>query len=197
MMKRNRNLFRIPLVASVLCFLMISAPQPAGARDKEFGLLVHYVESHYHAHRQFRFLLGFASFAVNVVRPYGAKGIRLAMWQNRGFSADENGLDFPAVVKAGLAQGWQPMVRVWSRRNGENVVVFARPDGKDMKLLVATVDENEAIVVQVKINPDELSKCIEQWSSKDKHERHGDPHNEDHSTPIESTDGEATLAASM
>ena len=197
MMKRSSIAFRVSIAAGVFCLLTFSAPQSAGARDKEFSLLVHYVESHYHAHRQYRFILGFASFAVNVVRPYGVKGIKLALWENQKFSPAKDDLDFPAVVAAGLAQGWQPMVRVWSRRDGEHVVIFARPDGNDMKLLVATVDKEDAVVLQVKINPDKLSKCIEQWSREDGHNHHGEPHDGDHPAPSESTDTESTLAESM
>jgi hypothetical protein len=166
------------IAAIALCFIGLSAPPSAHAGDKEFSLLVHYVESHYHAHRQYRFLLGFASFAVNVVRPYGVKGMKLAIWEDQNFAANKDDQDFPDVVKAGLADGWQPMVRVWSRRDGERTVIFAKADGKDMKLLVATVDKEDAVVVQMKINPDKLSECIEQWSHDDKGERHGGKHGE-------------------
>lgn len=174
---------RTLLLAIALTVAAVSAPQPARARDKEFGLLVHYVESHYHAHRQYRFILGFASFAVNIARPYGVKGMKLALWENAKIKANKDDGDFPAVVKAGLAEEWQPMVRVWSRRTGERTVIFAKPDGKDMKLLVATVDQEEAVVVQVKINPDKLSQCIDQWSREDRHARHGDENDAKPSVP--------------
>jgi len=155
------------LAGGLLCLMPVLFSQSARAGDKEFGVLVHYVESHYQAHRQYRFLLGFASVAVKIVRPYGVKGMKLAIWGNGKISANPDDRDFPTVVKAGLAEGWQPMVRVWSRRDGERTVIFAKADGKDMKLLVATVEQDEAAVIQVKINPDKLSKCIERWSHED------------------------------
>ena len=174
MMERSSISRRTPIVASVLCLIAVSVPQSARAGDKEFGTLVHYVESHYHAHRSYRFLLGFASLAVNVARPYGVKGMKLALWENQNISAkSKDDSDFPAVVRAGLADGWQPLVQVWSHRDGERTVIFAKPDGKNMKLLVATVESDEAVVVQMKIDPDRLSECIDHWSKKDPHENHG------------------------
>ena len=180
---------RILIIAVASTLAVVSAPQPGHARDKEFGMLVHYVESHYRAHRQYRFLLGFASLTVNIVRPYGVKGVKLAIWENGRIKDNSDDMDFPAVVKAGLADGWQPMVRVWSRRDGERTVIFAKAEGKDMKLLVATVDKEDAVVVQVKINPYKLSRCIDEWSRNDRHDHLGEknidkpsnstPHNAD------------------
>ena len=174
MMERSRISRRMPIMASMLCFIAFSVPQCARAGDKEFGTLVHYVESHYHAHRSYRFLLGFASLAVSVARPDGVKEMKLALWENQNISAkSKDDSDFPAVVRAGLADGWQPLVQVWSHRDGERTVIFAKPDGKNMKLLVATVESDEAVVVQMKLDPDRLSECIDHWSKKDPHENNG------------------------
>lgn len=174
-MTKTSSLFSRPLLAvAMLCFIPLLSVQSARAGDKEFGVLVHYVESHYRVRRQYRFILGFASFAVNIAHPYGVKGMKIAIFENEKISANPDDQDFPSVVKAGLAEGWQPMVRVWSRRDGERTVIFAKPDGKNMKLLVATVEQDEAAVIQVKINPDQLSQCIDRWSREDRNHHDGD-----------------------
>ncbi len=175
-MTNPSSLFRKSLLAGgLLCLTPVLLPQSARAGDKEFGVLVHYVESHYKVHRQYRFILSFASFAVNIARPYGVKGMKLAIFENEKISAaNADDQDFPSVVKAGLAEGWQPMVRVWSRRNGERTVIFAKPEGKNMKLLIASVEQNEAVVIQVKVNPDKLSQCIDRWSREDRNYHDGD-----------------------
>ena len=191
-MTKPSSLFgRTLLTSGLFCLTLGLLPQSARAGDKEFNVLVHYVESHYQVHRQYRFLLGFASFAVNIARPYGVKGMKLAIFENEKISANPDDQDFPSVVKAGLAEGWQPMVRVWSRRDGERTVIFAKPDGKNLKLLVATVEQDEAVVIQVKINPDKLSKCIEQWSHKDRNDHDSD---KNHDKPAPSEDASADTA---
>lgn len=179
-MKKNRFVRRAMLSLLGVWLIGLAAPLPARAGDKEFGLLVHYVESHYHARRSHRFLLGFACFAANLAaRPEGVRGMKLALWENGSLTAaganrvDSD--DFPDVVRAGLQDGWQPMVSVWSRRNNERTVVFAKPEGNDMKLLVATAEEHEAVVVEMRINPDRLSKCIDGWTHEgEKNRRHDD-----------------------
>lgn len=173
MTKQNSFVRRAMLAALVFCFVGV-APPSARAGDREFGLLVRYVESHYHAHRSHRFLLGFACFAANLAaRPEGVRGMRLALWENGiATAAAGSDADFPDVVRAGLDEGWQPMVRVWSRRTGERTVVFAKPEGKEMKLLVATVEPSEAVVVEMRINPDRLSRCIDGWTHEDRKNYH-------------------------
>lgn len=188
----NSSLSRAAIAVLAFSLLGFVLPPSAHAGDKEFGLLVRYVESHYHAHRSHRFLLGFASFAINVVRPEGVRGIKLALWENQNLTASNGAdADFPDVVHAGLDDGWQPMVRVRSRRTGERTVVFAKPEGNDMKLLVATVESSEAVVVQMKINPDKLSKCIDRWSQEDENCRdHRDCDNRPAKDSAKTTDRE-------
>jgi len=128
-------------------------------------------------------------------RPYGVKGMKLALWENQNISAKSKDVsDFPAVARAGLADGWQPMVRVWSHRDGERTVIFAKPDGKNVKLLVATVESDEAVMVQIKIDPDKLSECIDRWSRKDVHENPDNKHDTQPPEPNEPS-LDTTLAA--
>ncbi|HLW79092.1 MAG TPA: hypothetical protein VKU44_05770 [Terriglobia bacterium] len=152
--------------------IMVCAP-PASARDREFGLLVHQIETEYHAKRSHRFLIGFASRLGNVVitfwRPYGVRNFKLAMWDGKQLSYRGNDKDFQKVVGRGLQQGWLPLVQVWSRRDGERTYVFAKDSGKYVKLLVATVETDDAVVVQVQVNPDKLGRSIAKWEGGSRH----------------------------
>ena len=139
---------------------------PASARDREFGLLVRHVESYYHARRAHRFVLGFASVVVNIAHPYGVKNFKLAIFENQDLSASRDDLDFASVVQAGLNEGWQPLVQVYSRRAAERTCIFARTLGQDVKLLVATLEKDEAVVLEVKLNPEKLDQCLDKWLEK-------------------------------
>jgi len=191
MTNENRPIRRVMLALLVFFLSGIAVPRPARAGDREFGLLVHYVESHYHARRSHRFLLGFACFTASLVaRPYGVREMKLALWENGNLTTATGGdADFPEVVRAGLREGWQPMVRVWSQRTGERTVVFAKPEGRDLKLLVATAEHSEAVVVQMRINPDRLSKCIDGWTREDR--RHHQQQND--ASQLPPMDGQSEL----
>lgn len=165
--RTSRSLINWKAAPALLIALVWVAASPAAARDHEFGVLVHQIETQYHARRSHRFLIGFASGFGNVViklwRPYGVKSFKLAMWDGKHLSYRGNGQDFQSVVAKGLRQGWQPVAAVWSRRDGERTYVFAKDSGKYVKFLVATVDTEDAVVVQVQLNPDKLARSIAKW----------------------------------
>ena len=149
-------------LAAITMLWLAAGAHPAAARDHEFGLLVHQIESQYHARRQHRILIGLAGGLGNVVitfwRPYGVKHFKLALFREQDLSAGKQDRDFAGAVRAALKQGWQPIAQVWSRRDGERTYVFARDAGKYVKFLLATVDEEYAVVVQVQVNPDKLAR---------------------------------------
>ena len=174
------------LAAFAPIFLLVAlGAAPAEARDKEFGLLVHHLESTYHAKRSHRFLMGFAGLVVRVWRPYGVRGFKMALFEDQDFSAARSNLDFAAVVRAGLREGWQPLVRVYSRRDGERTIIFAQPAGNDIKLLIATVEPSEAVVMQMKINPDKLSESIDHRSHGCRQRPHVSPDDTSHGSTDE------------
>ena len=62
-------------------------------------------------------------------------------------------------MRNALSADWQPMVRVRSRE-GEQVYVYARGDGANIKMMVVTVDHDEAVVTRFKFSPEKLSEFL-------------------------------------
>ena len=54
------------------------------------------------------------------------------------------------------------MVRSYSRRDGEHTYIYAQDAGKDLKLLIVSVEPDEAAVVQVKVDPDKLAQFLDE-----------------------------------
>ncbi len=160
---------RLRAAASILVAALAIAgtcSSPASAREREFGMVVRQIESSYHVKRSHPHLMALAGFVVRVWRPYGVSSMKLALFEEQDFSAAPDGADFASVVQAALTEGWRPLVQVYSRQSGERTVVFAREAGKDLKLLVASVESNEAVVVQFNLNPDKLVRCLDRWTEK-------------------------------
>ncbi|HYE74769.1 MAG TPA: VWA domain-containing protein, partial [Blastocatellia bacterium] len=105
--------------------------------------------------------LGLAGFIVKIVRPAGVKGFKLAVFEDQNFSGAADDKTFESVMNRALGDKWQPMIRSYSRRTGERTYIFSKPNGKDMELMIATLESNEAVVLQVKVNPDTLAKWLE------------------------------------
>lgn len=156
----------VPSRASTAAFvglILALTAANASARDDEFSLLVRHIESHYHTRHTHGFILGFASLVVQFGRPHGVKNLKLAIFENQDFSADGNDLGFDDVVRQCLQQGWHLMVQVDSRRNGSRTYIFARDLGKDIKFLIATIDHRDAVVLQIRFDPEKLDRDINRW----------------------------------
>lgn len=137
----------------------------------DFGRIVRHIEAEYHVHRNYQFLMAFAGVVVKCTHMGGVKVLKVAIFEDQHFSGTglDNRLD-ELVQRAG-SSGWQPLVRSFSRRSGEQTYIYAHPSGKDMKLLLVSVEPNEAVVMQVKIDPVKLSDFINEHTGDS--ERHG------------------------
>src|SRR5579859_7828082 len=166
-MIRNRT-------ASFACGLIIAAlvapAQNAFAKD-DFGRIVHHIEANYHVHRQHRWVMGLAGFTVKFWHIAGVKSFKGAIFENQPFvnAASDTRLD--ELVRAAMDSGWQPLVQSWDRHTGERTYVYAQDLGRDMKLLVVNLESNEAVVVQVKVDPQKLNDFIEETSVGRHHDR--------------------------
>ncbi|HWZ44893.1 MAG TPA: hypothetical protein VNW97_15565 [Candidatus Saccharimonadales bacterium] len=161
-MKRNRI---------VLFALLVLIAQTAMAKD-EFTEVVHHIESHYHVHRNFRFMMGFAGMMVKVSHAGGVKTLNAAIFEDQQFQGSGADNEFDEVMRKALKSGWSPVVRTHSRLSGERTYIYARSDGRDLKILLATVEPGEAVVMEFKVNPQKLEDFIHEHSSPGKdHER--------------------------
>jgi hypothetical protein len=146
--------------ATVLALIMTLAYVTTPARDGEFNSLVKEIEARYGARRMRIPFLGLASFMFKVVRPVGVKGFKLAVFEDHDFSACVEDNRFGAFMREALSEEWRPLVRVHSRRDGERTYIYAKDEGNDLHLMIVTIESREAVVVQVRVNPQSLSKWL-------------------------------------
>jgi len=176
-----------------LMFLALAAPGSALAND-DFGKIVHHIEANYHVHRQHRWVMGLAGFTVKFWHIAGVKSFKGAIFENQPFVNAASDTRFDEVVRAAMDSGWQPLVQSWDRHSGERTYIYAQDvsskKGRDLKLLVVSLESNEAVVIQVKVNPEKLDEFIEETSAG---------HHRNRTTPREETapqgEGRVELAA--
>jgi hypothetical protein len=138
--------------------------QNAFARD-DFGKIVHHIEAKYHVHRQHRWVMGLAGFTVKFWHVGGVKNFKGAIFENQPFVNAASDTRFDEVVRAAMDSGWQPLVQSWDRHTGERTYIYAQDLGKDMKVLVVNLESNEAVVLQVKVDPQKLNDFIEETTA--------------------------------
>jgi hypothetical protein len=141
-----------------LLALLLAASSAAFGAGNEFDRLVKAVESHFGVRRTYVPLMGFANFIVNVARPEGARGFKLAIFEDfRGDPADPE-LD---RIMERAAGGAVPMVRTHSRRDGEASYIYLSEAGKVSRVLIATFERHEATIVEVKVDMDRLVRLLD------------------------------------
>jgi hypothetical protein len=150
-MKRSKQRFAV--VAAVLCCALSAQAAP----KDDFGRIVHHIETQYHVHRQHRLAMGFAGFVVKFWHFAGVKNLKGAIFEDQQFLNAGADTRFDQVMREALDSGWQPMVQSWDRRSGERTYIYAQNLGKDMKVLIVNLEPDEAVVLQVKVNPDKLN----------------------------------------
>jgi hypothetical protein len=131
------------------------------AKD-DFGQIVKHIEVTYHVHRQHRLVMGLAGFVVKFWHIAGVKNFKGAIFENQPFVNAASDTRFDEVVRAAMDSGWQPMVQEWDRRSGERTYIYAQDLGKDLKMLVVSLESNEAVVIQVKVNPQKLEAFLDE-----------------------------------
>lgn len=148
---------RIVGLCLAVCGLLALAPS---AKADDFGRIVRHIEAGYHVHRNYRFLMSFAGVVVKCSHMAGVKAFKAAIFEDQQLPGAELDSRLDELVQRASASGWQPLVKSLSRRSGERSYIYAQAGGNDMKLLLVSVEPNEAVVMQLKINPANLSKFI-------------------------------------
>ena len=155
MMRRNSRLTGT-LVSLVLLFAI---PAIASARDRQFDAIVHRVKKHYHK-GPIR-MTGLASFVANRVQPEGVKKVRIGVFEDLNTALNPREKDFGAFMRQIAGADFQPLVRVISRRDGEQTFIYARPVQDDFEMLIVSMERTEACVVKMRISPDAMSRWVE------------------------------------
>lgn len=165
-MKNRKHLLLVGLAAVAL----LVTPQQVFAKD-DFGQIVKHIEVTYHVHRQHRFVMGFAGFVVKFWHVAGVKNFKGAIFENQPFVNAASDTRFDQVVRAAMNSGWQPVVQTWDRRSGERTYIYAQDLGKDMRVLVVSLESTDAVVIQVKVNPDKLAEFASEAGMGRHHDR--------------------------
>jgi VWFA-related protein len=142
--------------------LLVSPSFFALAKGKGFKDVVKHIETNYGAKKVRIPFLGLANFAVKLIRPAGVKGFKLAVFEDQNFSSREGAASFDAVMREAYNKDWRPMVQVSSKRNGaSHTFIYVRSSGKDVQFALAVLEDREAVVLEVKFNPDAAARFLE------------------------------------
>jgi len=102
-------------------------------------------------------LFGLVRFSVAVVHPAGTSELRLALFEHANLEPDR----FAKLTDAVWGLEWKPIVRVRDR-NGEVTNIYVQQSDKALRVLVSSLDGEDATFVQVRIHPEQLLKFVDE-----------------------------------
>jgi hypothetical protein len=108
-------------------------------------------------------MFGLVRFVVAAIEPAGASELNLAVFEHAHFDPDR----FRELTGRAVGPSWKPMIRVRSR-NRETTEIYAQTDEQRLRLLIATLDQQDATFVEVRVKPQELMRFVDQegWNRR-------------------------------
>ncbi len=141
------------LIAIAALFLALPLALPAS----EFEWLVREISRQSGAKPEHIPLFGLVRFVVAVGHPAGTSELKIAIFEH----ARLNPQAFSELMDTTTQGDWKPIVRVRSRK-GETTNIYAQTHGKELRLLIASLESGETTLVQVRVRPEELMKFIDE-----------------------------------
>lgn len=148
----------------VLAGVMICAALPLASWGSEFDWLVREFARESGTEPIHIPFFGLVRFAVAAVQPVGTSELNLAVFEHARLDPER----FREMADRATGQLWKPMIRVRSA-NGESTNIYGQTEGQRLRLLIATLDHEDATFVQVRVKPQELMRFVDEqkWN---KHE---------------------------
>ena len=143
--------------ALVVLFLFAAfSATPAEAKGREYEQIVKHLKIKYKAKKVKIPFMWLARFAVSVVRPAGVKSFSVTVFEKLQFSRDALDREMQDAMRNSLGNEWDPILRVRSR-DREQVYMYMREAGENMKIMLVTIDKDEAVVVRATFSPERLA----------------------------------------
>lgn len=161
-MTRSVRFARQAALFAIMIALLIAPAFSAQAKGKGFKDVVKHIEKNYRAKKTRIPMLGLANFAVKLIRPAGVKGFKLAVFEDQDFSAREGSVSFDTVMREAYDKNWQPLIQINSKRDSNSrTFIYAKSSGKDVQFALVALEDREAVVLEVKFNPDAAARFLE------------------------------------
>jgi len=146
-------------VILLLASLAMLTSAPVTAADREFKAIVEKLSSHYQK-KPIRWM-GLLGFIANRAKPSGISGLKMAIFEDLdpGRQLSNDGVD--AFVQTAATRGqFLPFVRVKSR-DGEQTYIYARETAGKFEMLIVSLEEDEAVVLKMRIPSDAMARWMD------------------------------------
>ena len=144
---------------SITVIMLTLAPAAALAGDESFSSVVKHIKSNYHGKQQGFFgAMMVARFAVKMIKPAGVKNFKLVYLKDLDYSEAPSPTTgrFHSFIQSKIDPRWTPLVEYSSPRERQWTYVYITRENDDVKVLVVTLQKQDAVVLQTKFSPAKL-----------------------------------------
>ena len=138
------------------------------AKDDDFNSVVKMIEQFYRVKHQGIPFLAKAGMKVGTTaarikggqakRIAEAGSIKLAVFEDQDFDGDL--MKFRASLNGALTETWIPLIQTLSVKSEEQTYIFLRSAGEKFNVLVITIADRDATVIQVTLSPKNLAVLL-------------------------------------
>ena len=157
------------IATSILLVVMVlTTANVAQAKGDDFNSVVKMIEQFYRVkHVGLPFLakagMKVATTAARIKggearRIAEAGSVKLAVFEDQAFNGDV--IRFRSSLNEALNITWMPLVQTLSAAENEQVYIFLKDAGDKLNVLVITIDQRDATVVQVTLSPKNLALLL-------------------------------------
>lgn len=157
---RRQRLFIHALVLLTILFAASSNALAQKSSGKGFDAITKHLKLRYQARKKSIPFFGLARFGIRIIRPAGVKSVNVSLFENLKYTGELSDGELSGLMRESLSEEWQPLLSA-RQRNGNQVYVYAAEEGKDVKLAVLSINQTEAVLARVKIDPDALRRFLE------------------------------------
>jgi len=167
MTRRDRNHRSTPTwwtalaIAAAALATMVVIATPALARDSSYRRIVSELRSKFRATEQRVYGAGvLGGLAVAFIRPAGVSRVNFTILRDLDAFRDRD-RDFNRAVRSAVESKWRPLLIYSAPARGEWTHIYSHPNDGQVELLIVNRARLEAVVAEVKIDPDKLSAFID------------------------------------
>ncbi len=159
--------------AALMVAAMVMAATPQGGvkaasdDDRSFHGLENAVETRWQGHAQHIPMQWLVSGAAGLYTHGGVSRLRVA--EIDGLPKRLDGAELEAMAEKEMSAGWQRIIRDQSRDADEQSLIYVKPEGDRLAMMVVSFDHGEMDIVQMAIHPDQLSRQMRRWEHDGDH----------------------------
>lgn len=83
--------------------------------------------------------------------------------------------EIDSLMGTALGSDWSPFVRSESRKTGERSIIYVRTVGEKLEMMIVSIERDEAVVLKLRVKPQEMQKWIDDPEEMAAHRNRQDP----------------------